>query len=187
MLPGGRYIIRVVELTGFSTHAMNTEQARFNMVEQQIRPWNVLDQRVLDLISSTPREAFVPDAYRNLAFSDTRIPLSEGNAMMTPKVEARLLQALAVQPNDEALEIGTGSGYLTALLARSCRHVVSVEIDAALSRSASEDSERATHWKHGARSGRWGQRPGPSPRRTMSSRSPARCTSWIPVFRSSCG
>ena len=107
---------------------MNTEQARFNMVEQQIRPWNVLDQRVLDLMSSTPREEFVPEPYRSVAFSDSNIPLAHDQVMMPPKLEARMLQALDIKANDEALEIGTGSGYVTALLARSCREVVSVEI-----------------------------------------------------------
>lgn len=115
---------------------MNIEQARFNMVEQQIRPWNVLDQRVLDLLADTRREDFVPGAYAELAFTDTRVPLGHSETMMTPKVEGRLLQALAVQPGEEALEIGTGSGYLSALLARSCRHVVSVEIHPDLSAAA---------------------------------------------------
>ena len=117
---------------------MNIEQARFNMVEQQIRPWNVLDQRVLDLMSSTPREEFVPETYRSVAFSDTNIPLPRGQSMMAPKIEARMMQALDVKPNDEALEIGTGSGYVTALLARSCRHVTSVEIHGELSQVAGE-------------------------------------------------
>ena len=117
---------------------MNFEQARSNMVEQQIRPWNVLDQRVLDLLATTPREQFVPQGYRDLAFCDTRIPLDHGECMMTPKVEARMLQTLAVQPGDQALEIGTGSGYVTALLANSCQHVVSVEIHADLSTSAGD-------------------------------------------------
>ena len=115
---------------------MNTEQARFNMVEQQIRPWNVLDQRVLDLMSRTPRESFVPPGYENLAFSDTSIPLGFGQVMMSPKLEARVLQALAVREADVSLEIGTGSGYLTALLAYSCRRVVSVEFHAPLSEQA---------------------------------------------------
>ena len=115
---------------------MNIEQARFNMVEQQIRPWNVLDQRVLDLLCATPREDFVPPSYKQLAFSDTRIPLGHNQTMMTPKVEGRLLQALAVQPGEEALEIGTGSGYVTALLAKSCRHVVSYELFDELSEMA---------------------------------------------------
>lgn len=117
---------------------MNIEQARFNMVEQQIRPWNVLDQRVLDLMSNTPREEFVPPAYRSVAFSDTTIPLGNGQVMMPPKLEARMLQSLDVKRSDDALEIGTGSGYVTALLARSCRQVVSVEIDPTLSSNAKE-------------------------------------------------
>lgn len=108
------------------------------MVEQQIRPWNVLDQRVLDLMATTPRELFVPESFRNLAFTDTHIPLGNAQIMMTPKLEARALQALEIQPSDEALEIGTGSGYLTALLACSCKQVVSVEIAVDLSKSAAE-------------------------------------------------
>lgn len=117
---------------------MNPEQARFNMVEQQIRPWNVLDQRVLDLMSSTPREIFVPDSYHSVAFADTNIPLGNGQVMMQPKLEARMVQSLDIKMADEALEIGTGSGYVTALLARSCRNVTSIEIDPALSRRAAE-------------------------------------------------
>lgn len=106
----------------------NFEQARFNMIEQQIRPWDVLDQRTLDLIASVPREQFVPQDYRKLAFADINIPLAQGQVMMSPKVEARLLQALRLNPNDSVLEIGTGSGYLTALLAKSAKHVDSVDI-----------------------------------------------------------
>lgn len=116
---------------------MNIEQARFNMVESQIRPWNVLDQRVLDLMSNVPREVFVPETYRNVAFSDTNIPLDHGQVMMPPKIEARMIQSLAIKRNDEALEIGTGSGYVTALLGHSCRGVTSVEIHDDLSESAS--------------------------------------------------
>jgi protein-L-isoaspartate(D-aspartate) O-methyltransferase len=115
---------------------MNFEQARFNMVEQQIRPWEVLDQRVLDLLMSMPREDFVPAPFRRLAFSDTCIPLGHGEVMMPPKVEARLLQALEVQPTDKILEIGTGSGYLTALLAKSGKHVTSIEIQAEITCAA---------------------------------------------------
>jgi len=106
----------------------NFEQARFNMIEQQIRPWDVLDQRTLDLIASVPREQFVPEDYRKLAFADINIPLAQGQVMMSPKVEARLLQALRLNPNDSVLEIGTGSGYLTALLAKVTKHVDSVDI-----------------------------------------------------------
>ena len=108
---------------------IDIEQARFNMIEQQIRPWEVLDQRVLDTMQTIPREDFVPEAYRTLAFVDTNIPLGHGQVMMAPNVEGRLLQALAVQPDDTVLEIGTGSAYLTACLARLGRHVTSIDIE----------------------------------------------------------
>ena len=111
---------------------MNLEQARANMVEQQIRPWEVLDQAVLDLLYAVPREEFVPPAYRNLAFADLEIPIGEGERMMAPKVEARLLQSLALRKTERVLEVGTGSGYLTALLARSAAQVRSLEIRPAL-------------------------------------------------------
>jgi protein-L-isoaspartate(D-aspartate) O-methyltransferase len=115
---------------------MNIEQARFNMVEQQIRTWEVLDQRVLDVMAEVPREDFVPAAYRNLAFADTCIPLDHGQTMMLPRVEARMLQALRVTPADRILEVGTGSGFVTALLARLGGQVISIEIHEALSNSA---------------------------------------------------
>jgi len=112
---------------------MNLEQARSNMVEQQIRPWDVLDQDVLDLLYSVPREEFVPPSYRNLAFSDLEIPLrrnaAEGERMWAPKLEARVLQAVAPRRSDRVLEVGTGSGYLTALFAHRAAQVCSVEID----------------------------------------------------------
>jgi protein-L-isoaspartate(D-aspartate) O-methyltransferase len=115
---------------------MNLEQARTNMVEQQIRTWEVLDQDVLDLLYTVPREEFVPPSYRNLAFTDMEIPLAknagEGQLMWPPKVEARVLQELAVKRSDRILEVGTGSGYLTALLAHRAAQVYSVEIDPAL-------------------------------------------------------
>lgn len=107
---------------------MDFAQARFNMVEQQIRPWNVLDQHVLNLLLEMPREDFVPPAYRNLAFVDMEIPLGHGEFMLTPKLEARILQELAIKKTDKVLEVGTGSGYMTALLAREAHHVYSVEI-----------------------------------------------------------
>lgn len=107
---------------------MNFELARFNMVEQQIRTWDVLDERVLALVGRMPREDFVPPAYRKLAFADMNIPLGHGQAMMAPKVEARMLQTLEIDPNDTILEVGTGSGYVTALLASLSKHVYSVEI-----------------------------------------------------------
>jgi protein-L-isoaspartate(D-aspartate) O-methyltransferase len=115
---------------------MNLEQARSNMVEQQIRPWEVLDQDVLDLLYAVPREDFVPPAWRNLAFSDLEIPLREhareGEKMWAPKIEARVLQALAPRRTDRVLEVGTGSGYLTALLAHRAAQVYSVEIEPAI-------------------------------------------------------
>ncbi len=107
---------------------MNIEQARFNMVEQQIRTWEVLDQQVLDLVSQMRREEFVPPSYRDLAFADIMIPLGHGQVMMEPKIEARLLQALNIAPTDVILEIGTGSGFFTALLAKLGKHVYSVDI-----------------------------------------------------------
>lgn len=107
---------------------MNIEQARFNMIEQQIRPWNVLDQDILDLLHVVKREQFVPQAYQNLAFADTEIPLPGGEAMLNPKVEARIAQEAGVKQGDNVLQIGTGSGYLAALLASKARHVTSVEI-----------------------------------------------------------
>ncbi|MDM8565324.1 protein-L-isoaspartate O-methyltransferase [Candidatus Halobeggiatoa sp. HSG11] len=104
------------------------EKARFNMVEQQIRPWETLEQQTLDLISAVPREKFVPENYHAQAFSDVSIPLMHGQVMMAPKIEARLLQALMVHPTDMVLEIGTGSGYMTALLAKAARFVDSIDI-----------------------------------------------------------
>ena len=104
------------------------EQARFNMVEQQIRPWNVLDKRVLDLLGKIKREQYVPPASRELAFMDIEIPLGHGVSMWQPKLEARVLQALKLKPGDRVLEIGSGSGYLTALISQLAEHVTSVEI-----------------------------------------------------------
>ncbi|MES2758246.1 MAG: protein-L-isoaspartate O-methyltransferase [Pseudomonadota bacterium] len=107
---------------------MNIEQARFNMIEQQIRPWNVLDQDVLDLLVVVKREDFVPADYKSLAFVDTEIPLGFGEAMFTPKLEARLLQELQLKKHETVLEVGAGSGYMAALLAHKARHVTTVEI-----------------------------------------------------------
>jgi protein-L-isoaspartate(D-aspartate) O-methyltransferase len=107
---------------------MDIEQARYNMVEQQIRTWEVLNQDVLDLLFKVRREDFVPDAHRVLAFIDMEIPLGHGQTMWTPKLEARVIQELALRPVDRVLEIGTGSGYLTALLASLAEEVVSVDI-----------------------------------------------------------
>lgn len=105
------------------------EQARFNMIEQQIRPWEVLDMQVLELMGSMPREVFVPSPFQGLAYADIEIPLGNDQSMMFPKIEGRLLQALSIQPNDRVLEIGTGSGYLTACLANLAIQVISLEID----------------------------------------------------------
>ena len=109
---------------------MNFEKARLNMVEQQIRPWEVLDQRVLDVILESQRDAFVPADYQGIAYSDTRIPIGHGETMMSPKVEGRLLQALDIQAHERGLEIGTGSGYLCSLIATLSSQVISVDIHA---------------------------------------------------------
>lgn len=127
---------------------MNTELARFNMIEQQIRPWNVLDQDILDLLSVVRREAFVPPAYRSMAFTDMEIPLTvggraTGETMLAPKVEARILQELAVRKHESVLEIGAGSGHMAALLAHRGRHVDTLEIDPDLARFATENLARA--------------------------------------------
>ena len=107
---------------------MNLEQTRFNMVEQQIRPWDVLDPEVIKLLFELRREEFVPVAYRSLAFVDMEIPLGHGEVMLSPKMEARILQELQVKKTDRILEVGSGSGYLTSLLAKQGGHVYSVEI-----------------------------------------------------------
>ena len=107
---------------------MNIEQARFNMIEQQIRPWDVLDPEVLELLLVVKRENFVPAAHKALAFVDAEIPLPGGENMLMPKVEARLLQDVNLKKHESVLEIGTGSGYMAALLAHKGRHVTSVEI-----------------------------------------------------------
>lgn len=106
----------------------NMELTRFNMIEQQIRPWNVLDPRVLELLKKVRREQFVPPARQSMAFMDIEIPLGHGVAMWQPKVEARTLQEVQIRGEDRVLEVGTGSGYLTALLSRLASHVTSVEI-----------------------------------------------------------
>ena len=124
---------------------MNVEQARANMVEQQIRPWEVLDQDVLDLLYFVPREEFVPAKHRSLAFSDLEIPIGEGERMWAPKIEARVLQELNVRKSDRVLEVGTGSGYLTALLSHRAAHVFSVEIKPKLAAFGRANLER-----HGA-------------------------------------
>ncbi|MFT3962329.1 protein-L-isoaspartate O-methyltransferase family protein [Propionivibrio sp.] len=126
---------------------MNTEQARFNMIQQQIRPWEVLDPGVLALLSVVKREDFVPAEHRELAFADVEIPLKPGarpgQTMLPPRVEARLLQELAVRNTDKVLEIGTGSGYMAALLAAKAEFVYSVEIDPELVERARRNLQQA--------------------------------------------
>ncbi|MEO8384447.1 MAG: protein-L-isoaspartate O-methyltransferase [Betaproteobacteria bacterium] len=122
---------------------MDFEQARFNMVEQQIRTWEVLNQEVLDLLFRVKREDFVPIAYRAIAFTDMEIPIGEGQLMMAPKMEARIVQELTLKPTDRVLEIGTGSGYLTALLASRSATVTSLEYYDTLSRNAATNLSRA--------------------------------------------
>jgi protein-L-isoaspartate(D-aspartate) O-methyltransferase len=122
---------------------MNIEQARFNMIEQQIRPWNVLDQDVLDLLHVVKREKFVPEAYQGLAFMDAEIPLPGGEAMFMPKLEARVLQELMLKKHETVLEIGAGSGYMAALLAHKARHVTTVEISPQLKAMAENNLANA--------------------------------------------
>lgn len=122
---------------------MDFERARFNMVEQQIRTWEVLDQDVLDLLFCVRREDFVPAAYRMLAFADLEIPLGDGEKMWTPRMEAKVLQELKLQSGERVLEIGTGSGYLAALLASRGARVTSVEINPRLAAEAKRRLARA--------------------------------------------
>lgn len=127
---------------------MDFEHARYNMIEQQIRPWHVLDADVLELLQAIRREDFVPPAYRSLAFTDMELPLnlggvSTGEAMFAPKTEARVLQELNVRRHESVLEIGAGSGFMAALLAHRSRHVTSLEIREDLARFANENLHRA--------------------------------------------
>jgi protein-L-isoaspartate(D-aspartate) O-methyltransferase len=122
---------------------MDTEQARFNMIEQQIRTWEVLDPAVLELLGVVRREDFVPPEYRALAFVDTEVPLPNGQSMLAPKVEARLLQELGVRRHERVLEVGAGSGYMAALLAHGTQHVTTLEIDPELARLARDNLRRA--------------------------------------------
>ncbi|MBY4596129.1 protein-L-isoaspartate O-methyltransferase family protein [Ottowia caeni] len=129
---------------------MNLEQARFNMIEQQIRPWDVLDAHVLDLLSVVRREDFVPPAHRALAFADMEIPLKDdesaiarGQVMLAPRVEARMLQDLNVQKHEKVLEIGAGSGFMAALLGHRAQRVLTLEIDASLAAAAHANLQHA--------------------------------------------
>ncbi len=126
------------------SYITNYETARFNMIEQQIRTWEVLDPVVLQLLHDVPREFFVTEAYQGLAFADLEIPIGCEQKMLTPKLEARILQALSIQKSDRVLHVGTGTGYLTALLAKLAQSVVSVEIHPELSQLA-ERSLRENH------------------------------------------
>lgn len=122
---------------------MNLEQARFNMIEQQIRPWNVLDAEVLELLAVVKREDFVPLAHKALAFMDMEIPLGQGQVMLAPRVEARMLQDAAVQKHEKVLEIGAGSGYMAALLAHRAQRVISLEINPELAQMARANLQKA--------------------------------------------
>jgi len=122
---------------------MNVEQARFNMIEQQIRPWEVLDDSVLQLLAVVKREDFVPTAYKALAFVDTEVPLPEGECMLAPKVEARMLQELKVARHEKVLEVGAGSGFMAALLAHKAQQVHTMEIKPALAQLALQNLKRA--------------------------------------------
>jgi protein-L-isoaspartate(D-aspartate) O-methyltransferase len=122
---------------------MNIELARFNMIEQQIRPWDVLDTAILQLLAAVKREDFCPMAHKALAFVDMEIPLGHGASMLSPKVEARFLQDLAVHKHEKVLEIGTGSGYMAALLAHRAQRVISLEIVPELAQTARENLQKA--------------------------------------------
>jgi len=122
---------------------MDFEQARFKMIEQQIRPWDVLDPAVLDLLSVVRREDFVPPALKDLAFADMELPIGKGQTMLAPKIEARMLQEVGVRKTDVVLEIGSGSGYMAALLASKAEYVVSIEIDPDLAQMAERNLARA--------------------------------------------
>lgn len=134
---------------------MNYEQARFNMIEQQIRPWEVLDNQVLSLLAVVKREDFVPSAQKALAFVDMEIPLGTGpgQCMLAPKVEARILQELAVQKHEKVLEIGAGSGYMAALLAHRAQQVITLEIDPKLAQTARDNLQRAGLYNAEVRTG----------------------------------
>jgi protein-L-isoaspartate(D-aspartate) O-methyltransferase len=122
---------------------MNIEQARFNMIEQQIRPWDVLDPGVLGLLAVVRREDFVPASHRSLAFMDIEVPLPGGQHMLAPRVEARLLQELQVQRHERVLEVGAGSGFMAALLGHRAQQVITLETDEGLARMAIDNLRRS--------------------------------------------
>ena len=122
---------------------MDMEQARFNMIEQQIRPWEVLDPEVLGVLAAVKREVFVPEAFKALAFADLELPIGNGQTMLPPKIEARILQEVGVRNTDIVLEVGTGSGHMAALLASKAEYVYSVEIDPVLAETARRNLRRA--------------------------------------------
>ena len=122
---------------------MNIELARFNMIEQQIRPWDVLNLGVLELLAIVKREDFAPKAYRSMAFVDTEVPLPGGQCMLAPKVEARILQELDIHKHERVLEIGAGSGFMAALLAHKAQHVTTFEINSELARFAAINLKRS--------------------------------------------
>jgi len=119
---------------------VNFEQARTNMIEQQIRPWDVLDQRVLDALAAVPREHFLPPEHDGLAYSDTRIPLNNNRVSLNPNIEARLLQAAVLETDDRALIIGSGSGYIAACAAKMCKHVESIDTSEEMNATAQESA-----------------------------------------------
>ena len=122
---------------------MDFSRARFNMVEQQIRPWDVFDTEILDMLFHVKREDFVSTSQRSLAFTDVELPLSNGTHMLQPKMEARMLQDLRITADDKVLEIGTGSGYVTALLSRLAKQVISIDCDAAMLKHAADNLKNA--------------------------------------------
>ena len=121
---------------------MNFELARANMIEQQVRPWDVLDQRVLNALANVPRERFLPEEHSGLAYSDTRIPLENGKVSLNPNIEARLLQAAVLEDDDRVLIIGSGSGYIAACAAKLCKHVESIDTSEAINVTASANAEQ---------------------------------------------
>lgn len=145
-------------------NSLDMNQARYNMIEQQVRPWDVLDQRVLDVMADIPRERFVPEAFRSLAFADLEIPIGHGESMMAPRVEGRMMQALQLRPTDVVLEVGTGSGYPTACMASLASHVFTVELyeefsQKARERAASLNIDNVT-WQQGDAAWGWDKAPG---------------------------